>query len=66
VSATEFAEKVGTSRPRVVRYLDAWERAAAAGLVPTPGERLHDQRSGGSSAAEAAPTAAHGLRESRR
>lgn len=45
VSASEFAEKSRTSAARVLRYLDAWDRAAAAGVVPVsallvPGEEL--------------------------
>lgn len=34
VSAQEFARLSGTSAPRVLRYLDAWERAAEDGHVP--------------------------------
>jgi len=34
VSAREFATKAGTSAGRVLRYLTAWERAAAAGVAP--------------------------------
>jgi hypothetical protein len=34
VGAREFAERVGTSADRVLRYLKAWERAAADGVVP--------------------------------
>jgi hypothetical protein len=34
ISADEFARHAGTSRPRVRRYLDAWERAAAKRVVP--------------------------------
>lgn len=33
VSASEFARLTGTSAPRVLRYLDAWKRAAERGLV---------------------------------
>ena len=40
VSATAFAEESGTSAPRVLRYLAAWERAADAGHVPHAAE-LH-------------------------
>lgn len=32
VSAREFAEAAGTSAPRVLRHLDAWNRAAEQGL----------------------------------
>lgn len=34
ISASKFAELSGTSQPRVMRYLNAWNRAAEAGLVP--------------------------------
>lgn len=34
VSAREFAEAAGTSPARVLRHLEAWDRAAAGGLVP--------------------------------
>lgn len=34
VSASVFAEMAGTSHQRVLRYLDAWDRAAKAGDVP--------------------------------
>ena len=34
VSAREFARQSGTSAPRVLRFLEAWDRAAAAGHVP--------------------------------
>jgi hypothetical protein len=34
VSAGRFAEQSGTSTPRVLRYLTAWESAADAGHVP--------------------------------
>ena len=34
VSARQFAEEAGTSPARVLRYLEAWDRAAAAGQVP--------------------------------
>jgi len=34
ISASEFAKQAGTSAPRVLRYLSAWEHAAADGLVP--------------------------------
>ena len=34
VSATRFAEESSTSTPRVLRYWEAWERAADAGYVP--------------------------------
>lgn len=34
VSARAFAEQSGTSADRVLRYLDAWDRAAEAGHVP--------------------------------
>jgi hypothetical protein len=34
VSATAFAEVAGTSHKRVLRYLEAWERAVADGVVP--------------------------------
>jgi hypothetical protein len=34
VSAREFAEAGGTTHQRVIRYLDAWDAAAEAGLVP--------------------------------
>lgn len=34
VSGEKFAELAGTSRPRALRYYDAWEKAAAAGHVP--------------------------------
>ncbi|MFJ4791797.1 hypothetical protein [Kitasatospora purpeofusca] len=34
VSATEFAERAGCGVDRVSRHLNAWERAAEAGLVP--------------------------------
>lgn len=40
VSARAFAERAGTSAPRVLRYYEGWERAAAAGLVPHASE-LH-------------------------
>lgn len=33
-TAREFAERSGTSHTRVMRYLSAWEHAAADGLVP--------------------------------
>jgi len=39
VSATEFSEKAGTSRPRIIRYLDAWDKAAKQGLC-TPSTDL--------------------------
>ena len=32
VSARQFAEAAGTSAPRIIRHLDAWNRAAEAGL----------------------------------
>jgi hypothetical protein len=35
VSATEFARDAGTSNDRVLRYLDAWEMAAADQIVPS-------------------------------
>ena len=38
VSATEFATKAGTGKNRVMRYLEAWNRAAEAGIVPASGE----------------------------
>jgi hypothetical protein len=34
VSAAQFARRSGTTHARVLRYLDAWERAAKAKLVP--------------------------------
>ena len=34
VTAREFAEGAGTTHTRVARYLAAWERGAALGLVP--------------------------------
>jgi hypothetical protein len=34
----EFAKQAGTSRPRVIRYLDAWGRAAERGWVPHAAE----------------------------
>lgn len=34
VSAREFAEVADTSAPRVLRYLDCWQRAAERGHVP--------------------------------
>ena len=34
VSAKEFAEAAGTAGSRVIRYLDAWQEAAARGWVP--------------------------------
>jgi hypothetical protein len=45
VSATEFAKKANTSVPRVMRYLEAWDKAAEAGHVPssselTPGDEV--------------------------
>jgi hypothetical protein len=45
VSASEFAKVAGTSAARVLRYLDAWDRAAAAGYVPhsttlSPGDEV--------------------------
>lgn len=45
VTCTAFAEIAGTSKDRVSRYLDAWNRAAADGVVKaadelTPGEEL--------------------------
>lgn len=44
-NASEFARRSKTSTTRVLRYLDAWERAADAGLVPhaselTPGQEV--------------------------
>lgn len=38
VSAQKFATLSGTSAPRVLRYLDAWNRAAEAGHVPVPAD----------------------------
>lgn len=38
VSLREFARDSGTSDHRVARFLDAWERAADAGLVPHASE----------------------------
>lgn len=43
VSAREFAEQAGTTAARVLRHLEAWDRAAADGIVPpadtlTPGQ----------------------------
>lgn len=45
VSAAEFAQQSTTSTARVLRYLSAWEHAAADGLVPpahalSPGEDI--------------------------
>ena len=45
ISAREFAKLAGTTHDRVLRYLDAWELAADAGLVPhaaelTPGHSV--------------------------
>lgn len=45
VSARQFAEDSGTSANRVLRYLAAWDKAAAAGWVPraetlTPGQEV--------------------------
>lgn len=37
-SAQKFARMAGTSADRVLRYLDAWEAAAGAGLVPAANE----------------------------
>lgn len=34
VSAQEFGRRSGTSAPRVLRYLTAWDNAADAGIVP--------------------------------
>jgi hypothetical protein len=34
VSAQEFAKLAGTSAPRIMRYLEAWDRAAAKNVVP--------------------------------
>jgi hypothetical protein len=34
ISANEFASRAGTSRPRVLRYFEAWERAAVKRIVP--------------------------------
>jgi hypothetical protein len=34
ISARRFAEIAGTGAPRVLRYLAAWDKAAAEGLVP--------------------------------
>jgi len=34
ISATEFARRSGTSHPRVLRYYEAWERAADKRIVP--------------------------------
>lgn len=34
VSAQAFGRQSGTSAPRVLRYLEAWDAAAAAGVVP--------------------------------
>src|SRR5262245_40515597 len=44
-TAAEFAKLAATSRPRVLRFLEAWERAAEDGVVPpsselSPGEEL--------------------------
>ena len=39
VTASEFARLSGTTAPRVLRYLEAWERGADAGHVP-PGSEL--------------------------
>lgn len=44
-NATEFARQAGTTPSRVLRYLEAWERAATAGIVPpadtlTPGQEV--------------------------
>jgi hypothetical protein len=38
VSAQEFAKLAGTSAPRVMRYMKAWENAAAKKLVAPPTE----------------------------
>jgi len=45
ISAGEFARRAGTSASRVLRYLEAWDRAAEAGHVPssselTPGDEV--------------------------
>ena len=45
VSAREFGEQAGTSADRVLRYLSAWEHAAADGIVPpahslSPGQEV--------------------------
>lgn len=34
MSARQFAREAGTSTPRISRYLDCWQRAAAQGVVP--------------------------------
>ncbi|GIG03167.1 hypothetical protein [Catellatospora citrea] len=36
ITAAEFALKAGCSSERVMRFYRAWERAAAAGVVPSP------------------------------
>lgn len=38
LSAKQFAKAAGTSTSRVMRFYRAWERAAAAGVVPEPGQ----------------------------
>jgi hypothetical protein len=43
VTATDFAGRAGTSVPRVLRYLEAWERAAEAGYVPRSADMVPGQ-----------------------
>ena len=41
ISASEFAARSGTSAPRVLRYLKAWEEAHAKGTVTVAAEDLY-------------------------
>lgn len=43
VSAKEFGRRAGTSADRVLRYVDAWGRAAAEGVVPPADTLTPDQ-----------------------
>jgi len=47
VSAREFAELAGTTAPRVLRYLGAWDAAARDGLVPPAADLTPDYPPGG-------------------
>lgn len=43
VSASEFARRANTSAPRVMRYVEAWERAAAVGVVNPAASHTPDE-----------------------